>query len=366
MIRLEAKDKMSPWQLGLAATSGLLTARLLPTTTYFVSYAQQFAWLSSALAGLLFYFAAYLMIRLGQQFPEETIGEYIPRLLGRFVGAVVFLVFCIVQLLNIIICSMALNQLSSIFLLDQTPLPFLNIVLLIAVVFCTMQNWGTILRVIQILILALPLLYIFYSLVWLNFDSANLLPLWPSNFMGIIKAIPLHVEYYAGYESLLVLLPFARRGSTSFARTVGVGFLVVTIIYVLGAIVLVGSISAKTIASVPQAVIYGMKSVELPGTFIERLENYMIMFFMPVTYISMVLSYFSLAEGCKKYFKYHDHRTFIPVFMPIIIFVCIFTDTIDRQESLRSFGMIMSCVFSFVIIPIVLLLVKWKKGSHQA
>ncbi|MBP2628635.1 MAG: spore germination protein [Firmicutes bacterium] len=365
MANLEAKGKMSAWQLGIVITSGLLTARLLTATSPFVSCAQQLAWLSSALAGVLFYLAAYLMIRLGQQFPEETIGEYIPSLVGRKFGAIIFLVFIIVLLVNIINCAAALTTLVSIFLLDRTPQEFLVIVLLVAVVYGTVQDWRTILRVIQILFFGLPMLYIFYSLIWLNFDPLNLLPLWPDNFIGILQGVAYHTNYYTGYESLLVLLPLANRGKVSFTRTVGWGFLVITLIYVFGAIVLVGSITAKTIASVEQPVIYGMKSVELPGTFIERLENYMIMFFIPGTYISMVLSYFAIAEGCRKSLKYKDHRTFIPVFLPLIFWVSVFIYDPQRYHVFQNFSMFIAFFFSFVIIPLLLFLVWRKKGRDQ-
>lgn len=366
MANLEAKGKMSPWQLGIAATSGLLTARLLPASAYLISHAEQFIWLSSALAGLLFYFAAYLMIRLGEQFPEETIGEYIPRLLGNKLGAAAFFVFITVLLLNIIICATTLTTVSSTFLLDRTPQAVLVIVLLMAVAYCAMQEWGTILRVIQILIFAVPPLFMFYSLIFLNFEPLNLLPLWPDNFIGILQGVADHTAYYyAGYESLLVLLPLTNRGKVSFARTVGWGFLVITSIYVLGDIVFIGGVTAKTGASVQYPVIYAMKSVELPGTFIERLENYMIMFFVPVTYISMVLSYFAVAEGCRKYSKYQDHRTFIPVFLPLLFWGSSFVDTPERQEALRDLSMFIGLFFSFVIIPVLLFLVWRKKGSNQ-
>jgi len=365
MANLETKGKMSPWQLGIVATGGLLTARLLPASTYMLSHSQQFAWLSSALAGVLFYSAAYLMIRLAEQFPEETIGEYIPRLVGKKFGAIIFLVFIAVLLVNIINCTIALTTLSSIFLFDRTPHGFLVIVLLIAVVYCVMQNWGTILRVIQILVFAVPMLFMFYSLIFLNFEPLNLLPLWPDNFIGILQGVADHTEYYPGYESLLVFLPLASRGKVSFTRTVGWGFLVIGTIYVLGDIVFIGAVTAKTGASVQYPVIYAMKSVELPGTFIERLENYMIMFFIPVTYISMVLSYFTLAEGCRKYLRYNDHRIFIPVFFPLIFFISSFVDTPERQMVFQHFSMFIVLFFSFAIIPILLFLVWWKKGSDQ-
>jgi spore germination protein len=234
-----------------------------------------------------------------------------------------------------------------------------------AVAYCAIQDWGIILRVIQILIFAVPMLFIFYSLISLNFEPLNLLPIWPDNFIGILQGVADHIDYYVGYESLLVLLPLANRRKVSFARTVGWGFLVITLIYVLGDIVFIGSVSAKTGASVQYPVIYAMKSVELPGTFIERLENYMIMFFIPVTYISMVLSYFVLAEGCRKYLKYKDHRTFIPVFLPLIFWVSSFVDAPHRLETFRDLSMFIGLFFSFVIIPILLFLVGRKKGRDQ-
>lgn len=365
MANLEQKNKMSPWQLGLVVTSGLLTARLLPTTNIFVRDAQQLAWLSSALAGLLFYFSAYLMIRLGEQFSEETFGEYVPRLLGKRLGFAVFFIFITVLLLNIINCAITITRLYTVFLFDQTPQTVLIIVLLLAVVYCAMQNWGTILRVVQFLVLALPLLYMFYSLIWINFDVLNLLPLWPDNLTGILRAVTYHTNYYPGYACLLVLLPLARRGKTSFTQTVGWGFLVVTVMYIVGAIVFIGSITAKTGASVPNPVIFAMKSVELPGTFIERLENYMISLFLPVTYISMVISYFVIAEGCRKYFKCKDHRTFIPIFLPMIFFVCNFADNPERRQMLSNLDMYMVLLFSFIIIPLLLFIGYRKKGHSQ-
>ncbi|MBP2655082.1 MAG: spore germination protein [Firmicutes bacterium] len=365
MANLEAKGKMSPWQLGIVITSALLTARLLPATTYIVISSEQFLWLSSALAGLLFYSAAYLIILLGQQFPNETIGEYLPRLVGKKFGAVVFLIFITVQLINIINCLIAITTLYSIFLFDQTPRAVLIIVLLLAVIYCTMQEWGTILRVIQILVLALPMLYGFYSLIWINFETLNLLPLWPDNFSGILQGVAYHTEYYPGYESLLVLLPLAARGKVSFARTVGWGFLLVTIMYIIGGIVLIGAISAKTVSNVSYPVVFAMKSVEIPGTFIERLEDHMVTLFLPVTYISMMLSYYVIGEGCRKYLNYNDHRPFIPLFLPLIFFVCAFTNTPDRLEVLRNFSMFIGLFFSFVIIPLLLILAWRKKGNIE-
>jgi spore germination protein len=364
MAELDAKRKMSPWQLGMIATSGLLTARLLSATTYVVNYSEQFLWLSSALAGLFFYSAAYLMIRLGEQFPEKTFGEYVPGLLGKWGGAIVFAVFATVLLLNIINGIIAITTVFSVFLFDQTPRMALVLIILLAAVYCTLQNWETILRVIHILILGVPLLYIFYSSIWLNFETLNLLPLWPDNFMGILTGIPFHVDYYEGYESLLVLLPLAARGKVSFARTVGWGFLVITIIYTLGGVVLIGSISAKTVQNVQEPVIYAMKSIELPGTFIERLENYMIMFFAPVTYISLILNYFVAAEGLRKYLKYSEHRTFIPIFLPLIFMVISFVDTPERREVLRYFSIFITLFFSFVIIP-ALLFLAWRKNGRK-
>ena len=357
---------MSPWQFGLVVTSGLLTARLLPATTQFVHEAQQFAWLSSALAGILFYFAAYLIIRLGEEFPQETIGEYVPRLFGKAFGMVIFAIFITILLLNVINCAVALTTVYSVFLFDQTPREALIFTLLIAVVYCVMQNWGTILRIIQVLILALPMLYMFYSLIWLNFDILNLLPLWPDDFAGIVRAVAYHTDYFPGYESALVLLPLATRGKTSYTRTFGWGFAVVTFMYAFGAIAFIGSITAKAGASVPSPVIYAMKSVELPGTFIERLENYMITLFFPVTYISMVISYFAVAEGCRKYLKCSEHRTFVPVFLPLIFFVSHFADTPARREVLRLLDTYIVFFFSFFIVPILLILVRRKKGRAEA
>ncbi|MCE5285765.1 MAG: spore germination protein [Pelosinus sp.] len=356
---------MSSWQLGLVVTSGLLNARLLPATSYLVSHAQQFAWLSSALAGLLFYLAAYFILRLAEHFPEETLGEYTSRLVGKRLGSVIIAFFILVMYLNIVNCTIAIVNVFSLYLLDQTPRQILIIVLLLAAAYCTLQEWGVILRVIQLLAISVPLLFAFYSLIFLNFNLLNLLPLWPDSFGGIIRGIFDHTDYYPGYESILVLLPLARRGTVSFAKTIGWGFFAVTLMYVLGAIIFIGAVSAKTGANVSEPVIYALKSVELPGTFIERLEDYMIMFFMPATYISMVLSYFSIGEVCHKWLKFNNHQTFVPVFLPLLFFVCNIVDSPEQREILRNISMYITLLFSFGITLLLLLLAKRRKGSSE-
>lgn len=366
MANLEAKERMSSLQLGIAVTSSLLTARLLPATSHIVGYSEQFLWLSSALAGLLFYSGACLMIRLGEQFPDETIGEYVPRIVGTRFGIGILLLLSTVLLFNIINNIIAISTLSSIFLFDRTPREAIDLVLLLGVAFGAWQEWGTVLRVIQMLILALPILYLFYSSIWLNFEPLNLLPLWPDNPIGIVQGALYHTEYYAGYESLLVLLPLTKPGKLSFYRTVGWGFLVITLIYVLGGVVLIGSVTAKTVESVKEPVIYAMKSVELPGTFIERMENYMIMLFIPVTYIAIMLNYFVLAEGWRTYLHFNDHRPFVPAALPLIFFACVFIDNPQKLDAFRDVSMFVNLFFSFIIIPLLLFAAGWRKRGGAA
>lgn len=366
MVNLEVKERMSSLQLGIAVTASLLTARLLPATSHIVGYSQQFLWLSSALAGLLFYSAACLMIRLGEQYPNETIGEYVSRLAGARLGLGIFLLLSLIFLFNIVNNIIAISALSSIFLFDRTPPEAVELVLLLGAAYGAWQEWGTVLRVIQMMILALPILYLFYSSIWLNFEPLNLLPLWPDNVIGILKGVFYHTDYYAGYESLLILLPLTRPGKLSFYRTIGWGFLVITIIYVLGGIVLIGSVTAKTVESVKEPVVYAMKSVELPGTFIERMENYMIMLFIPVTYLAIMLNYFVLAEGWRKYLHYNDHRPLIPAVLPLVFFACVFLDNPQKHDTFRNVSMIANLFFSFVIIPMLLYAAGRKKKDGAA
>jgi spore germination protein len=136
-------------------------------------------------------------------------------------------------------------------------------------------------------------------------------------------------------------------------------------IYVLGAILFVGGVTAKTGASVSEPVIYALKSVELPGTFIERLEDYMIMFFTPATYISMVLSYFSIAKVCQSWSKFNNHQVFVSTFLPLLFFVCNIVDSPERREILRNVSMYMTLFFSYGVIVILLLLAKRRKGSSD-
>lgn len=85
MARLEAKDRMSPVQLAIVIFMIMVAA---PGTSLapILKAAGHAAWLSVLAGAAIFYGAAWLMLKLGEAFPQESVAEYLPRLWGALAG----------------------------------------------------------------------------------------------------------------------------------------------------------------------------------------------------------------------------------------------------------------------------------------
>ncbi len=367
MANLERKTHMSTVQLGIVVITTCIGAQIMLAPRTLIADTEQGAWLSIIIGGVLFYLAACLMLKLGKQYPDETLVEYAPRLFGRWGGRITVLWFTLLFFLQVIQIFSGVGKIITFHMFDRTPPEVVILALLVVCTYCALQDWGTILRVQQIMFF---LAYSMLGIVWmtsaLNLQPENLLPLWPMNIEKLAKGGFSTWPMYSGYECILLLLPLVYRG-TSFsklAKTIGGSFGCLTLFFLLIIIFIIGSLTVGNAKNVPYPALVLIRSIELPGTFIERLENYLLLAWIPVVFDTLAIMMFFIAQVCMRYYHHFDHRPWVLLWVPIIYVVSVLL--LDNQQTYDMVGKLTLWAglgFSFIVVPLLLLRSMLRKGK---
>lgn len=363
MGNLERRISMSPSQFALMfAVVGSGTAVLVMPGTL-VPVAEQHTWVSVLLGAFLYFLASIIMIKLGDCFPGQSIVEYLPQVWGKALTAATLLFFTGVLLVQSSVRVQSFGREIVFFMFDRTPIEIVILPFVIVCAFGAVQDLGTILRLSQWLLFlsALPMLGLLL-LSMINVKLINFYPLWPVNVSGIIKGAIFSWPYYWGYEVLLILMPAIDRQSTSLVAAIGGSFIFKVILMLLAFVTTVGSMTVAGVKNIIYPTLLAVRGIDLPGTFIERLDNYLLLSWIPFGYITIIIWLYIASVIWTQYFGFKDHRPFVIVFSIFIYIASMSLHDFSRYLTMVEVSRMLGFTFSVIIIPAVYLVVRWQRS----
>lgn len=367
MANLEVKNKMSVLQFGVVMVSIMLGAQFIGLPTQLVPQAEQLAWVSVILGGGLFFGATWIMLKLAALYPNSDLTEYLPRLLGKWLGVGVI---CVLVLLFLVVTWVTQNQFSRVlvfFMFDRTPTDVIIMSMLAVVVYCALQDLGTIVRVAQFTFLvAVAMIGVIWSVGIFNFQPENLLPLWTNKPIDVLQATLKTWGTYGGYEIILLLFPVISQKHNKLVKVVGTGFAFITLVSVIVVVMTVGVLTVESVKNESYPTLVVVRSVELPGTFIERLENYFLIAWIPLIFNSQALFVYMLAQIMSRLWGFADHRPWVLALVPLIYTGATLLDGLELMVLAGKVLTLLGLVFSLGIIPLVYLYAKWKNQGVTA
>ncbi len=366
MANLEVKTRMSPLQLAVMISTVMMgiSGRVLQPILQTSGHG---AWLAVLAGATLFYGAAWVMIKLGERFPDESFAEYLPRLLGRWTGGAVVWLFVLVFFLWAGLVLQGVSREITFFMFDRTPFEVVEVGLLLVCVYCCLQDWGTIMRVVQfVFFTALPLWLFLLAVSLLGFRFMNFLPLWPEDAAGVAAGALHSWNIFQGYECVLLLLPLVYKGNIKPARAVAGAFALATGVFLMRIVLDIGVLTLEGAGNAPFTMLSVVRGVEIPGTFLERLDTYFLLFWVQGIFASLTLAMYFMAQSLTILYRYDDHRPVVLALVPPLFLLG------DASHHIRVFEWLRAAVewaglgFSLGVIPLVYALVWWRGRSGDA
>ena len=364
MANLEKKSHMSAIQLAIMITAVQLD--ILPVGfSNLLHEGGRSAWLCIIAGGVMFYVSAFIAIRLAQQFPDKTFAEYIPSIWGRSLGLLVILLYLGVLTLSTWIGLQSAAREITFYMFDQTPYEIILATYIAASAYCAMQDIGTILRVVQMMVLSgMVILFMLLLLSGVAIQTINYFPLF-SGLTPILSGLWETWPVFSGYLILFMLMPFVGRNEQNIARVVGYGFIFFTLVATWVTLLIIGGLGIETAKNVSFPSVTLIRTVEIPGTFLERLDTYMVTIKVMIFFNSMSVVQYVKATALARYFGYSDHRPWVLALMPLLFIGSDSLHTMRLYQDVRALSIWLGFTMAFLVIPLTLFLAKRRQNSVQ-
>lgn len=357
---------VSPLQFFIIIINTSFGAGMLSMPRTVAEVTNEDMWLTVICGGGVFLFAFWAVAKLSQYYPGQTCLEYHRILLGPILG----------QLLNVILLSLLISTTAislrnftvalKIMLLDMTPPQIIVIILLLLAVYATQYGLAPFLQIQQLVFMSNN--FILIPVILLGFLSVNTidtyLPILAKGLTPIIKGIVPSWFAYCGPELVVGLIyPYVTRqkGAVTWGAA---GVAVLTVLYTLLTIIVQGVLTPKETAHIILPTISAYKEIEIPDTFIERLDGYLMVLWIPLYFTSLINLFYFSAFGWARLFKQESSRSVTILLVPLIYYLINLASRTQTISAINNYFTIADMVWALGIVP-VLLGIAWLKEKKR-
>lgn len=357
--------QISPLQLFIIVVNISFGIGIVTLPRSVATAAQEDMWISVLLGGVVFTVSFWVAARLAGYFSQYTFIEYYPILLGPVLGNLFNVIHLALMLMVIAISLRSFGMTVKMFLLSLTPPVIIVVAVLAMVVYSGQYGLGPFVRMQHFLFVPSYAQLIFYlSFGVLAIDTKHYLPLLANGFTPIVQGIVPSWFSYTGSELVIGLLyPFLTRPHYTF-KWGGAGIVFIIVLYTTITAITQGILGPKVAAHLLIPTIIAYRDVEIPDTFIERLDGYLMIGWVPLYFMTVANYSYFISYGVSRLLKLEGSRQIIVLLMPIIYYLTVLPPDTPTIDAINKTVNIAGLVWGLVVLPFLLGLA-WLKEKRR-
>ncbi|MCA1029624.1 spore germination protein [Bacillus timonensis] len=347
------KDKITGPQLSVTIISVMVGVGILSFPSTIAQTAGVDGWIGILIAGGITLTSTLLITLLGSKFQYQSLYDYGPKLVGRIFHFFFMVLFIGYFLFFISIVVRIAADVTKIFLLDETPVEIILVAILTVCTYLVVQGINPIARFNESLQPGVILILLFVIL--LSFKDADFgrnLPILGDGILPVMKSIPIIFFAFLGFEVLFFLLPFLKE-TKKVKKYVSISIISVTLFYAFIMVITIAVFGQKEVEYLQYPTIALVKNIEVPGTFIERLESIMMFVWIPFALTTIVILNYGASVITMNMLKLEEHRAVSLAFFPFTFITAVLP--IDSLQ-VSKFAEYISYLGVFLSIGLPLLL----------
>ncbi len=350
-------DKISLRQLQILIILDAFSTGMIIFPRRLSLFANQNGYIVMLIATLIAMFYMYIIMSVGRIFPNDNFVTYTKRTLTKPVAYLVSLGFVLKIIINLTSELRLYSEVINDTLLFKTPVIIISISMLLVSIYCASKGIETRARVSEILII-LVILFLGLVIAMLTFkaDFSNLKPVLNTSPTLLVSGSIKSIGAFIGIEYGLLIYPYLRdKKNARHASIVAVFFhgIVLTIITIL----CITKFEYLTLQRQLYPVLELINTIELPGTFIERQDSFVISFWIIGVFTTISAGLFFACILLKDLFKKGSHLTYILICSLIILFLSTTTDSIAEVFFTIEFISLALNLFYSLILPVIIIFV---------
>lgn len=309
------------------------------------------------LGGVIGVIYIVLITKLLGRFPGEGLDTISKKVIGKGLGVILMGLYVIKLLVGAGLEVRLFSEMVSQVLLPKTPTPVIILILLYTVYYLIKSGLEAAGRMAEILayFVFLPLLFVLF-LVLIKADYGQLLPIFQAHAGGVFRGAYDMSMTFMPLELILVIGAMVNKPSK--LRKICV-FSIVFISVVEVVIIALTYIGIGMVESTKQIwpVLTLMQSIQLPGSFVENQEIFMMSWWIMSVYMYVCGAIYVAGLVISKLANFNRQNVTVIPLLPIVFFVAMIPGSVTESYTyMTKFNELTGSVFLF-FVPLILLLI---------
>lgn len=318
-------------------------------------------WFVTILAGIISFFLLNLIYTVVLKNNYSTFYSMLENNLGKIISKVFAFIFCVYFISTVAFGMRIFAEVTKMYLLEQTPTEFILLVMILTGLYLVRGEVSALVKFNEIAFAAMfiPMIII---LVFATRGGklTNVLPLLQTKPYEYIKSLPTATYAFGGFEIAYLVLPFMK-DKDGIRKTFFKSMLFITIFYALVTILCLMFFAKEHTKNLIWPTIALIRAIVIPGAFIERWEGIVMALWVLFYFTTFVNMYYFSGDIIKEAFNFHDIKLSSLILAPIIYIVALYPQNIAEVYDASDKITPILAIFSFIILPLVLLLSKGLK-----
>ena len=361
---LKNSDRITSLQMFILIVSTINAIELLILPRALVSSVGQDGWVVLIGGHLLSAIAVFFIVKLGLLFPHETLAEYAPRILGKYIGIPLVLIAAMSWAL---LTARIVRQFADFIqlILPQTPIETIIVTTLMVAAYIARNGIEPIARVLEIVFpIFIGILGFLTIVAMFEIDFTNLLPIFQSSPKKLALESLMTSFGQEGQEVMLMLLPFMAIPEKAYKAVYGA--LACNLVLRLGLFVIsIGFFGVELVKVLVWPVEELSRSLNISGTVIGRLDSIFTALWVTVAFTSILVYFYLASLALSRVMKFRESSMMVLPLLPIIFIIALMPESIVATEELSNYFTTFWGTFTFTIPPL-LLLVSYIRGTHKS
>lgn len=358
-------DKISSFQLGIFIYNTILGVGIITLPAALTKEVGQDAWLLTIISGLICIILVYIMCIGLRKSNSKGFVSTMTGLYGKFFGTILAFPVGIYFLVFASFVTRIFAETTKIYLLNNTPLEFIIAPLLVLAVFLARTGIEPISRFYEAVTPVTIVIIIIILLVPLpKSNFSNLRPFLAAPIVKYIKGTGTGIFAFLGFDILLVLFPYVR-DSKKILRASVFPILFVTIVYTIIVIETIAKLGVRETQALIYPTLNLVKSSEVPGAFVERLEGLLLPLWVLFIFTSVVSYIYGFSVVMGDIFNEKKRKHIVSMTIPILYIISLSGGSVVELFNLvdtisKIFG-----TYIIIFIPLSIILMSFIRGGGK-
>lgn len=361
-VQVKPSIQIRAFYLYFIITSTQFGVGILEAPAAIFPFAKQDVLISILIAYAYMMIVLFVMLLILKQYKNADIFGIQVDLFGKWIGKLIGIVWLAYFSISLVSILMRYIEIIMVFLYPALP-PFVTTSLLMALtVYCILGGFRTIVGVCFLFFFLTQVVFILLYHPMMNLEFDRILPIFQASIPDLLKSARETTYSFLGLEVFFLVYPFVSN-KQNLKKPAILALSYSAFVVLMTTIISIGYFSLHTIEGISYPVLTLFRGIAYP--FIERLDYIIVVEWMMVILPNCIILYWSITYGLKRLFSIPQRKSLYIIAFVVIVVTSFYQSkqVIDKMIDIVSqIGFWLIFVYPFVLLPIVFIKKRYKKG----